>query len=399
MRLSSLWLVAGLSSSVLALPEASLEPWDIHSSCDPHKDIIKAALTQSIELADAAKSSLEIVLNKLPDFDTDKDNHIRWQRIATHIQMAFGYKIPSSPGPGDRRYTEALRDIYANAVRVLPSDKNSPERGNNPTLATRQGAKPVIACGDDVFQWYGPEDEPEPQVGKVKDQPQFQDRVQQNNPYLGALYFQGRWKFSRTQMNSLGVCFGNRQAVISAHDDLIIICGAMTSDSMKNRLSPKDFKASVTSGTKLQSGLVSFHTQLWHELCHWFGGVVSPTRLEHNIKDHPAVNKDGQVLYKGAGGIRAFDAIPDPGYLASKGLRKQGAYGIENMMELAMKHKKVSDQSGPDKATTNADSLMIFSLMMYNDQWDWTVYGKARDLARLTQKLEEANRKRKGQNP
>ncbi|KAG8672370.1 hypothetical protein FPOAC1_005637 [Fusarium poae] len=68
-------------------------------------------------------------------------------------------------------------------------------------------------------------------------------------------------------------------------------------------------------------------------------------------------------------------------------------------MELAMKHRKVSDQSGPDKATTNADSLMIFSLMMYNDQWDWTVYGKARDLARLTQKLEEANRKRKGQNP
>jgi hypothetical protein len=260
--------------------------------------------------------------------------------------------------------THICVDIYANAVRVLPSDKNSPERGNNPTLATRQGAKPVIACGDDVFQWYGPEDEPEPQVGKVKDQPQFQDRVQQNNPYLGALYFQGRWKFSRTQMNSLGVCFGNRQAVISAHDDLIIICGAMTSDSMKNRLSPKDFKASVTSGTKLQSGLVSFHTQLWHELCHWFGGVVSPTRLEHNIKDHPAVNKDGQVLYKGAGGIRAFDAIPDPGYLASKGLRKQGAYGIENMMELAMKHRKVSDQSGPDKATTNADSLMIFSLMM-----------------------------------
>ncbi|KAM0371773.1 hypothetical protein ACHAPY_009715 [Fusarium culmorum] len=324
MRFSSLWLVA-LSSSVLALPEASLEPWDIHSSCDPHKDIIKAALTQSIEMADAAKSSLEFVLNKLPDFDTDKDNHIKWQRIATHIRMAFGYKIPSNPGPADRRYTEALRDIYASAVSVLPSDKNSPEHGYNPTLAARPGAKPVIACGDDVFQWYGPDDEPEPGVGKVKDQPQFQDRANQGNPYLGALYFQGRWQFQRTQKSSLGVCFGNRQALISAHDDVIIICSAMTSDSMKNRASPRDFKSSVTSGTKLQSGLVSFHTQLWHELCHWFGGVVSPTQLEHNIKDQPAVNKDGQVLYKGASGMAAFDSPPSPAYLASKGLRKQGA--------------------------------------------------------------------------
>jgi hypothetical protein len=173
-------------------------------------------------------------------------------------------------------------DIYASAVRVLPSDRNSPEHGNNPTLAARPGAKPVIACGDDVFQWYGPDDEPEPGVGKVKDQPQFQDRVRQGNPYLGALYFQGRWSFRRQQVNSYGVCFGNRQAVISAHDDLIIICSSMTDDRMKNRRSPKDFKASVSSGTQLQSGLVSFHTQLWHELCHWFGGVISPTQLEHS---------------------------------------------------------------------------------------------------------------------
>jgi hypothetical protein len=112
MRLSSLWVAVSFWSSALALPEASLEPWDIHSSCDPHKDIIKDALTQSIELADAARSSLEVVLGRLPDYDTDKDGHIQWQRIATHIQMAFGYKIPSHPGPADRRYTEALRGMW-----------------------------------------------------------------------------------------------------------------------------------------------------------------------------------------------------------------------------------------------------------------------------------------------
>lgn len=58
------------------------------------------------------------------------------------------------------------------------------------------------------------------------------------------------------------------------------------------------------------------------------------------------------------------------------------------MMDLAMSwNKKIKDNCGPDKATTNADSLMIFSLMMYNDQWDWTNRGQARDFTRLRQKL------------
>ena len=57
------------------------------------------------------------------------------------------------------------------------------------------------------------------------------------------------------------------------------------------------------------------------------------------------------------------------------------------MMELAMTHPKNTQNSGPDKATTNADSLMIFSLMMYNDQWDWLSWGRARDLTRMKQKM------------
>jgi hypothetical protein len=113
MRFSALSLAVAslLSGSALALPDASLEPWDIHSSCDNYKADIKEALTQSIELADAAKSSLEFVTNRMPDQRTDPDEAVKWQRIATHVQMAFGYKIPARPGPGDRRYTERLRGM------------------------------------------------------------------------------------------------------------------------------------------------------------------------------------------------------------------------------------------------------------------------------------------------
>ncbi|KAJ4005633.1 hypothetical protein NW752_002468 [Fusarium irregulare] len=386
MRFSTLSLaVASLwSGSALALPDASLEPWDIHSSCDAYKADIKDALTQSIELADAAKSSLEFVMNRMPDQRTDPDEAVKWQRIATHVQMAFGYKIPAKPGPADRRYTERLRDLYASAVNVLPSNKNSPEKGNNPTLAARPNAKPVIICGESAWQWVDADDEPEPGMGKVKDQRNFKQG------YVGALYFQGRFSFRRAQTNTFGVCFGNRKAVISAHDDLIMICDDMLSDAFRARTSPRDFKTSVSSGTELKDGLISFHTQLWHELCHWFGGVTP--QLEHNIQDHIAVDKNGQVMYQGkdASGnkiIRRYDSPQSQAYLGPRGLRKQGAYGIESMMELAMARKKVMGNSGPDKATTNADSIMIFSMMMYNDQWDWTAWGKARDFTRLKQKM------------
>lgn len=130
MRFSTLSVAAALLGSAFALPDASLEPWDIHSSCDPYKADIKEALTQAIELADAAKSSLEFVTNRyvhapsditcrttltgsdrMPDQRTDPDEAVKWQRIATHVQMAFGYKIPAKPGPGDRRYTERLRGM------------------------------------------------------------------------------------------------------------------------------------------------------------------------------------------------------------------------------------------------------------------------------------------------
>ncbi|KAH7174374.1 uncharacterized protein B0J16DRAFT_417890 [Fusarium flagelliforme] len=384
MRFSTLSMAATLWGSTFALPDASLEPWDIHSSCDAYKADIKEAMTQSIELADAAKSSLEFVMNKMPDQKTDPDEAVKWQRIVTHVRMAFGYKIPTSPGPGDRRYTERLRDIYASAVNVLPSNKNSPEKGNNPILAARPNAKPVIVCGESMFQWFDADDEPEPGVGKVKDQPKFPQG------YAGALYFQGRWSFRRQQTSTFGVCFGNRNAVISAHDDLIMICDAMLADAFRAKTSPRDFKASVSSGTDLRDGLVSFHTQLWHELCHWFGGVTP--QLEHNIKDQIAVDKRGDVMYKGkdpSGNaiVRTYPAPQSPSYLAQRGLRKQGAYGIGNMMELAMTHPKNTQNSGPDKATTNADSLMIFSLMMYNDQWDWLSWGRARDLTRMKQKM------------
>lgn len=173
-------------------------------------------------------------------------------------------------------------DIYAKAVRVLPSNTNDPEHGNNPTLAARPGAKPVIVCGDGMFQWFDADQEPEPGVGKIQDQPYFQRKAQQGVNLAGALYFQGRFSWNTRRVNSMGVCIGNRQAVISAHDDLIIICDAMLDPAGKARTSPSPsaFKASVSAGTDLREGLVSFPTQLWHELGHWFGGVTP--QLEHS---------------------------------------------------------------------------------------------------------------------
>ncbi|KAF4955921.1 hypothetical protein FSARC_11736 [Fusarium sarcochroum] len=391
MRVSPLWLAASLwSGSALALPDASLEPWFVHDSCNGFENDLKDALTQSIEMADAARSALEIVSGKMPDPRSDEDGAVQWSRIAFTVQVIFGY-MPSRSGSNAAatQYSETLRDIYAKAVRVLPSSQNDPAQGNNPTLAARPNAKPIIACGDGVFKWFDADKEPAPGVGKVSDQPEFKRREQANNRPAGAFYFEGRWAFKSTTQTSFGVCMGNREAVISSHDDLIILCDKITSDAGKARTSPRDFKASAGAGSDLRDALISNPTQIWHELCHWFGGVNG--RLEHNIKDHPAVDKNGKVLYKGNGAVVPFDAPPSAQDLQRNGLRKQGAYGIGNVMELALNHRRLPGNSGPDKATTNADSLMIFSLMMYNDRWDWTIKGRARDLTRIREKLGLSN--------
>lgn len=109
MRLSAFCLAASLWPISVSAIDASLDPWDVHSSCDPYKTEIKNALTEALGLADAARTSLETVLQRAPDKNTDPDAYLNWKRISVHVQMAFGYAISSNPTPNDRRYTEALR--------------------------------------------------------------------------------------------------------------------------------------------------------------------------------------------------------------------------------------------------------------------------------------------------
>ncbi|KAF9777316.1 hypothetical protein IL306_004447 [Fusarium sp. DS 682] len=79
--------------------------------------------------------------------------------------------------------------------------------------------------------------------------------------------------------------------------------------------------------------------------------------------------------------------MPTDQELAQKGQRKQGAYGLRWIMNLARtytdKRGNKSPWSGPKLATKNADSLALFSFMMYLDQFDWSKAGTAQDFSRL----------------
>lgn len=109
MRLSSFLLAAGLSSSAFAV-DASLDPWEIDPSCNGFENDIKDALTQSIDLADAARTSLEFLLAKMPDRNSDPDGAVKWARISSAANSIFGL-MPNHKGHDaeTQKYIEDLR--------------------------------------------------------------------------------------------------------------------------------------------------------------------------------------------------------------------------------------------------------------------------------------------------
>lgn len=143
----------------------------------------------------------------------------------------------------------------------------------------------MIVCGDAVFKWYDVDDEPEPGVGKVRDQPAVSGYIQNGGTIAGAFYHANRWDFRKTKAASVGHCIGNREALISSRDDLLIICPKMTSDAGKARITPRQYKTSAAQGDHIMTNWVSNPTQLYHELMHWFGGVQGNNLKHSELRD------------------------------------------------------------------------------------------------------------------
>ncbi|KAF5247674.1 hypothetical protein FANTH_6297 [Fusarium anthophilum] len=324
MRFSSLLLAAGLSSSALAV-EASLDPWEVDPSCSGFENDIKDALTQSIDLAEAARTSLEFLLAKMPDRNSDPDGAVKWARINAAAFSIFGFMgNPKGHDAETQKYIEDLRDIYAKTANTLPSSQNNPAKGFSPILSQKPNAKPLIVCGDDVFQWYDVDQEPEPGVGRVRDQPAVSRYIQNGGKIAGAFYYANRWDFRQTEAASVGHCIGNREALISSRDDLVIICPRMTSDAGRARVTPRQYKTSAALGDNIMTNWVSNPTQLYHELMHWFGGVQG-SNLQHIIQDQVAVNDKGFLRYKHkiTGAVEYYTRPPSQQELDQKEQRKQ----------------------------------------------------------------------------
>jgi hypothetical protein len=101
-----------LAGSALAI-DASLDPWDIDPSCNAFENEIKDALTQSIDLAEAARSSIDFVLQKMPDRNKDTDAAVKWARIASTVNSLFGF-MPDFHGGGrsSKATLERLRGMF-----------------------------------------------------------------------------------------------------------------------------------------------------------------------------------------------------------------------------------------------------------------------------------------------
>lgn len=145
MRLSSFLLAAGLSSSALAV-DASLDPWEIDPSCNGFENDIKDALTQSIDLAEAARTSLEFLLAKMPDRNSDPDGAVKWARISSAANSIFGL-MPNYKGHDaeTKKYIEDLRGLLDSSQIMQFADIEETSTPRRPTLCPHLRTTPPKA--------------------------------------------------------------------------------------------------------------------------------------------------------------------------------------------------------------------------------------------------------------
>ncbi|KAF4447889.1 hypothetical protein F53441_8639 [Fusarium austroafricanum] len=329
---------------------ASLEPWIIDESCDRYRTQIQGGLTQAILLARAGLSSLEHLLEKSPKANVDPDGLVRWARIEATVRLMFGI---SSNRKTRRRPSEVL---------------NNPEHGYNPRLSQIEGAKPRISCGEDVFHWFYHDQPLEEGLPNIEEHPTYQEYVDASGVRPeGAFVHADRYIWKREAVPSLGLCNGNRRALVKPALDHVLICPIAFSET---RPSPEAIKAEITNGVDYTGELLdnfglSLGVSLFHEMMHWFGGVDDD--LEDIIKDQWAVNEDCEVRARrnSGRGEYVFPRPPTKREQKEFDVEKQGAYGMTNIALLAKKPKPGRNNCGPQKALHNADTLTFFGLAMH----------------------------------
>ncbi|KAF5677741.1 hypothetical protein FDENT_9166 [Fusarium denticulatum] len=254
---------------------------------------------------------------------------------------------------------------------TIPADQGDPAHGYVYGMRDLPNAKPKLMCGEkageEKWKWYSVTD-----------------------TLPGAWVFDHRLIWADDEDERPILCQDGWLGAVFWDKDIVVFCNEMFEAQAKATKSPREWK---TSGIVAGAQLNEYHQNhlsviMVHELCHWFGGAVRDAQgiPRAIIDDQTAIDGSGRTLYKLNHRNVAYGVEPSPIQAAERGLQLVGALltawcsdGCKKVFTVAMcKDKENKNYCGPEKAVKNADSLALFALAMYYDQWDWSSKAVAR---------------------
>ncbi|KAF4335489.1 hypothetical protein FBEOM_10666 [Fusarium beomiforme] len=389
-----LWLFFGLVVVPISATEATetttahdstattnslLKIWDIDDGCESEIDYIEDSMSIALEIVTAAHEALEFVSRPIPDEEIDRTGRNRWVSIYKCCMGFFGFEPTEN-----ENYFNEVKAHFAKMKKTIPADQNDPAHGYIYELRDLPNAKPKMMCGDatgaEKWKWYSVTDTLPGEHEPISSMKKYEEI---SFEYPGAWVYDHRLVWAHNEDEKPILCPHTRLAAVLWDKDIVVICDEMFYGQAKAVKSPREWKKSgIVAGAQLND----YHQDhlsvvLVHELCHWFGGAVRnkegmPAPI---FDDQTALDGDGRPIYRYQHRDIAFNIEPSHEDAISNGYERVLAYGADKVWSLARCSKKrIKQYCGPKKGTKNADSLALFALAMYYDQWDWSHSALAR---------------------
>ncbi|KAF5235528.1 hypothetical protein FANTH_11679 [Fusarium anthophilum] len=375
--------------------DSLLKMWEVDEACASEVQFMEDSMEIALEIVTATLSALEYIKNSNPPSkQQDPKSYYKYTSIWESCQAFLGFEPAEEPG-----HLQSAVDLFAKMKQTIPASENDPPKGYVTHFQNLPNHKPKLMCGDSPseksWKWYGSSDTiPGQQQNLMSMNKDFRDYALRS--WDGAWYYDRRFVWKQKAKETPIFCEPDTLAGVAWDKDIIIFCDNQFTPKAKAFKTPKAWRASgISEGLSLNSYKDHLSVVMVHELIHWFGGTVSKDGAKPTAKidDQTAIDASGKLIYKRGEKEFAYSSIPSADELEE--LKPVLAYGRERIWQLAFCGKKpIQEHCGAVKAMHNADSLALFALAMYYEDWDWS-HSVARVLGKEYKK-EKDTRKRPG---
>lgn len=95
------WLLAGLIPSLALAQTANLDIWEVHESCKAEGPHVQESMDMALEMAIAAKESLDFLAGPIPTSNDGPTGRLRYNTVYKTVDAVFGLN-PKSEGYNDK---------------------------------------------------------------------------------------------------------------------------------------------------------------------------------------------------------------------------------------------------------------------------------------------------------